>query len=124
MKKLLSLLFIILLCNASCNSNNDNELNNTCNVSNPTKNISWLREAIEELERSNSDLKLYFYVSQNTLEDETIFIFPNCCPQCSTLIPVFNCEGTLLGYVGDENFENSLLENDTIIWKPKQFSCF
>lgn len=120
MKKIF-LLVLIFIFGISC-ENND-ELTNTCIVSKPLEDLSWLQEKVMELEDSDSELKIYFYVSQAIYNEETVFIFPNCCPVCNTLVPVYNCEGELLGYIGDDNFDSSLLENDITIWKPQNFAC-
>lgn len=122
MKKILMLVFITCFLSESCN-NDDDFLLNTCNVSNPIENLSWLKDEILNLQQSDSDLKKYFFVTQNTLNGETVFIFPNCCPQCSTVVPVFNCEGENLGFVGSGNINNNILDNDVIIWKPNNFAC-
>lgn len=120
-KKIIILIFLTL-GNISCEKD-DNGLNNTCNVSNPIEELDWLKQKVEELEETDSDILQYFYITQTEFKTKTIFIFPNCCPFCNTIIQVFNCEGETIGYIGDGNFDSTILENDKIIWKPENFSC-
>ena len=110
---LFSLLFLILGCK------NDDDFNNTCNVLNPIEDLSWLKERAQELEPQSGE----FYISQAEYKGNTIFIFGNCCAACNTIVPVYNCEGTKLGNIGDSNFSTDILNNDVIIWKPTNFVC-
>jgi len=123
MKKTILTLTLLLLTMLSCKDDDDNLLSNTCQVSNPIEDLDWLKEKIEELAQTDSEFLKYFYVSQNTYMDKTVFIFPNCCPSCNTVVPVYDCEGNHIGFVGDENISTNILNNDTIIWKPENFSC-
>lgn len=118
-KSTLSILISIFILSFSCKNDDDN-LINTCSISNPIEELVWLKERIEQLSNSNTDG--YFYVSQNTLNGETVFIFPDCCPVCDTVTLVYDCEGNNIGSVGDENISISILDDDIIIWKPKNFA--
>ena len=119
--RLLIIYFFFILF--SCTNSDNDDITNTCSVSNPIEDLDWLKLKIEELKQTNSTIIEYFYVSQNLYNDKTVFIFPNCCPQCSTIIPVYNCEGNTLGFVGDGNIDTNILNNDIIIWKPENFAC-
>ncbi|WP_303319098.1 hypothetical protein Q4Q34_03445 [Flavivirga abyssicola] len=121
MKKPLLFAILILLTFFSCKS--DDDFNNTCNVSNPVENLEWLKEAIEELEQSSLAQTGEVYVSQTYYKFSTIFIFGNCCALCNSVLSVYNCEGKILGYIGDDTFKRSLLDKSVIIWKPENFIC-
>ncbi|TGV01352.1 hypothetical protein [Flavivirga rizhaonensis] len=121
MKKSLLFAILLLLTFFSCKS--DDDFNNTCNVSNPIENLEWLREAIEELKQSSLAQTGEVYVSQTYYKYSTIFIFGNCCAVCNSVISVHNCEGKILGYIGDDTFKRSLLDKSVIIWKPENFIC-
>ena len=112
----------LLLTMLSC-KDDDDKLSNSCQVSNPIEDLDWLKEKIEELAQTDSELQKYFYVSQNTYMGKTVFIFPNCCPTCNTAVPVYDCEGNSIGFVGDGTISINILNNDTIIWNPENFSC-
>lgn len=122
MKKTVLALALLLLTMLSCKDDDDN-LSNSCHISNPVEDLDWLKEKIEELAQTDSELLKYFYVSQNTYMGKTIFIFPNCCPHCNSVVPVYDCEGNNIGFVGDDNISTNILNNDTIIWRPENFSC-
>lgn len=121
-KSTLLILISIFILSFSCkNDDDDDDLSNSCSVSNPIEELGWLKERIEQLSDSNTDG--YFYVSQNTLNGETVFIFPDCCPVCDTVTLVYDCQGNNIGSVGDENISISILDDDIIIWKPNNFAC-
>ncbi|MFI0430519.1 hypothetical protein [Mariniflexile sp. HMF6888] len=122
MKKNILVLTLLLLTISSCKDDDDN-LSNSCQVSNPIEDLDWLKEKIEELAQTDSELLKYFYISQNTYMGKTVFIFPNCCPTCNTVVPVYDCEGNPIGFVGDDTISINILNNDTIIWNPENFSC-
>lgn len=124
MKKTVLALTLLLLTMLSCKDDDVDKLSNSCQVSNPVEDLEWLKEKIEELiAQTDSEFLKYFYVSQNTYMGKTVFIFPNCCPTCNTAIPVYDCEGNPIGFVGDDSISTNILNNDTIIWNPENFSC-
>lgn len=114
-------LIIPILFMVGCNSD-DVSLKNICAVENPTEELTWLREAIEELSSNTSELRQYFFVSQGEYQNQTVFIFDNCCPFCNTVVQVMNCEGEVLGNLSD-NIDPFSISNKQIIWKPSDFNC-
>jgi hypothetical protein len=94
-----------------------------CSVKDPAKELGWLADDIREME--NSGMSQFLYVYQADYKLKTVFIFGNCCPFCSTIIPVHNCSGQFLGYLGngsgDINPEH--LKKIEIIWKPENSAC-
>ena len=113
------LLFIMTSCNYSDNDDN----NNTCNVSNPIEDLTWLKDKITELEQTSSYESGEIYISQANYNGNTVFIMGNCCAVCNTIVPIYNCEGESIGYIGDDTFDSTILEKDVIIWKPENFVC-
>ncbi len=122
MKKSL-LVSVLLICTLlSCKDNDDN-LSNTCNVSNPIEDLSWLKNKILELEETSLYQSGEIFISQAKYRDKTIFILNNCCAVCNTIVPVFNCEGEAIGYMGDDSINSSEIKENIIIWKPENFIC-
>ena len=97
-----------------------------CSVDNPTEDLAWLREEIQNREQQpGEDLTQYLYIAQAEYEGETVFIYGNCCPNCNTIVPVFDCAGErigLLGY-GEEDIDFAIMEEAVAIWKPTDYSC-
>ena len=123
MKKLLLVSSFILLGLLSCTHDRDDNLKNVCNVANPTEDLPWLKDKIQELEQSSLYASGEIYISQTTYNGDNIFIIGNCCATCNTIVPIYNCEGDVLGSIGDGTFDTNLLETDVIIWKPENFVC-
>ncbi|MCL6295784.1 hypothetical protein [Jejuia spongiicola] len=110
--------FIVLSCN-----NNDDGISNTCNVANPVEDFAWLKEKVLDIEQSTQVDE--FYISQAIYEGETVFIVGNCCANCNSVLPVYNCEGERINILGcSEEFINfNILNRDTVIWNSKNFIC-
>ncbi|MBA4057979.1 MAG: hypothetical protein C0490_24900 [Marivirga sp.] len=98
----------------------DQDPGTVCSVLNPVEELDWL--AAEILVMAESGMAHYLYVSQAEYGFTTVFIFGNCCPNCSTIVPVYNCLGEHIGNVGD-GIDDNILNNDIIIWKPDNSSC-
>ncbi|CAH8285412.1 hypothetical protein EV196_1019 [Mariniflexile fucanivorans] len=116
---LLTLVFIIFSC---CKK--DNDVTNTCNVSNPVEDLTWLKEQIQELENTSSYESKETYILQTKHDGNSLFILGNCCAACNSVSTVYNCEGEMIGYIGDDTFNFNLIENSTIIWKAENSICF
>lgn len=113
----------LLFMMTSCNNTDNDDINNTCNVSNPIEDLTWLKDKITELEQTSSYESGEIYISQANYNGNTIFIMGNCCAACNTIVPIYNCEGESIGYIGDNTFDTNLLNKDVIIWKPENFIC-
>ncbi|WP_373520139.1 hypothetical protein [Aquiflexum sp.] len=123
MKKLSYLIMMVLFAGFSCLEKAEEPTFEACGVQNPVKELTWLAEITSSSEPSG--LGSYFYITQAEYTGETIFIMRNCCPHCNTVITAYNCEGTLLGVVGQESeIDASLILNERTIWKPDNSSCF
>jgi hypothetical protein len=117
-----SRIFIILtILSLSCREEDESKL--LCSVENPVEDLAWLANQIHEWENSSSDFSHYNYVTKATYGDETIFILGNCCPNCATVWPVFNCTGVEIGQIGSPGFDPEILDRDELVWKPEDSSC-
>lgn len=119
--KLATLFILSVLLSSSC-SDNDDTIPLACGVADPTEDIGWLKNEIEDLKSSDSGIQQYFYVWQGIYDSQTVFVFDNCCPFCNTVVPVYNCQGEQLGFLGNEILQEELKET-TIVYKPLNFDC-
>jgi hypothetical protein len=124
MKRLLLFASLIFLTAFSCDKEEYCEpLADTCSVANPVKGLPWLQAEVQLREQNNSDISQYLYIMQAKYNQETVFIYGNCCPMCDTNVPVLNCEGEVLFYLGQDSTRDKKISNQKIIWKGKDFSC-
>lgn len=118
---LLLLLVVSILLTFSCNE--ESQPNASCSVENPIEDLDWLAAAIHTM--SESGMSQFLYVTQARYGFTTVFIFGNCCPNCSSIIPVYNCSGDRIGYIGngDGDIDANLLNSDVLVWKADNSSC-
>jgi len=118
--RILSIFFIVLSCNSD-----DDQLIPFCSVDNPVEDLAWLKADIEEREQNINENSKYYYIVQLIYKEESIIIYANCDPLIDSILPIFNCEGENIGYVGDENFSFGFdfLNKGQIIWKTNNFAC-
>lgn len=110
----------ILLALVSACGSHDFSQANTCNVTNPIEDLSWLKAVIADL--NNSELgRKYWYITQATYKLETVFIVGNCCPNCLTVSPVYACNGELLFHASDEQFKD--IKGASLIWTSNEYTC-
>ncbi|MGB5435061.1 MAG: hypothetical protein WBM98_04145 [Maribacter sp.] len=102
----------------SCSDNDDS----VCGVINPTEDLSWLKNEIEDREATPSDFSKYFYIAQATYKFQTVFVFEDCCPYCNTAIFVFDCKGNRIGQINN-GIQRKDVKNTKVIYKPKDFKC-
>lgn len=121
-----SISLLLLLAIAACeNCDPGEEFYAACSFENPTEELVWLREEIQAREQSNSSYDQYFYISQAKYQGETVFIYDGCCPNCNTVVPVFNCLGERIGLISPraEDINYSELTEVIVIWQPENFAC-
>lgn len=118
--KYITLLFLFIALLTSCSK--EIPITTVCGVDNPIEELDWLTMEVNNIDES---LREYFYISKAQYNDQTVFIFGNCCPFCNTVVPVRNCSGELLGVLGsgDQDIDPKLVSQQDIIWKPVNFSC-
>ncbi len=91
------------------------ENKNTCNVSNPTEDLGWLKEVIEDSKDSE-----YAYVKQATYKRKTVFYWGSCDPLASWALIVKDCNGDEAE--GIENVDEDL-KNEFVLWQHPNSLC-
>ncbi len=99
----------------SCSTDDDKDIDNTCNVSDPTEELVWLKEEIDTIK----DDEFSFY-AMATLDGETVFYYGNCNPAVNYISTLRNCSGEVLGNTNDFSDE---LTDITIIYKHENTQC-
>lgn len=113
---LLSISFLLLAC-----SDNDDDFKAiaACGFENVTEELSWLKAEIERREESSSEDLIYCYITISEIDGESVFIYRDCNPLIDkACCPIYDCNGNLLPYD-----KISLVSNERIIWKSKDFAC-
>ncbi len=112
--------YILLLLLISCNEEIISD--NSCNVENPASDLNWISTQIQDLEQNLDTTSQYFYLTQAMFNNETVFVFGNCCPFCNTISVVQSCNGQVIGVLGTDIGLDEL--NDTkVIWKHPDSTC-
>jgi len=113
-------IFFLLLLLTSCKE--VKITSNSCNVMNPVSDLDWISTQILELEQNSDTTFQYFYLTQATYDNETVFVFGNCCPFCNTISFVQSCNGQRIGVLGTDIDINELNEAE-VIWKHPDSTC-
>lgn len=117
----LLMIILITLLLFSCYKNQQQVVNvNTCGVTNPVEDLSWLKDRIDAL-LTNAQTVRYQYVSQADYRGKTVFIFGNCDPLSLSVFPVINCSNVQLGTVGQIPVDS--LKNQRTLWKTQNSLC-
>lgn len=115
-------LFLVLIgALASCSDSDDNIVSG-CGVNNPAKDLQWLKTEIDRRNENPTEDMKYCYILHAEYDGEAVFVYQDCNPLINKIIPVFNCDGTIIN--GPNNpitFDE--LQNQKIIWKPNDFEC-
>jgi hypothetical protein len=121
-KPLAILTVIVLMILISCKKDTTAPtFKNTCNVTNPAKDIPWLKNRIDALLISDQATLKYQYVLQAEYRKKTVFIFGNCNPASFAVFPVYSCTNVLLGNMGQIPADSLL--NQTTLWKSQGSLC-
>lgn len=91
--------------------------NAVCGVVNPTENLQWLKDRINEL-KTNTEFSKYLYVQQSTYDGQTVFMFGSCCPFCNSTTLVRDCSGNTLDISSRE-----VTDPFTVIWTGENSEC-
>lgn len=105
----------------SC-SDQDDSINVICDVNDPTEELAWLKAEITIRRRDVSEEAKYHYISKAVMEGSTVFLYRNCDPKGNSIIPVYTCDGELLGEIG-KKFSLDDFSNLLLIFKPLDFVC-
>ncbi|MEM8847081.1 MAG: DUF4377 domain-containing protein [Bacteroidota bacterium] len=95
----------------------------TCSFEDPTADLEWLRIEIERREANRNEQTKYCYISQAEYQDSPVFLYFDCNPAINKVIPVFDCLGKSIGFLGDGEIDQNSLTNFKIIWQPDDFAC-
>lgn len=107
---------IVFTSMISCSDDDNKDFdNNKCNVSNPTEDLVWLKEAIDEVKED----EFSYYVMAN-YKGETVFYYGNCDPTINYASFIQNCNGENIGNTNDLQDE---LSDETIVWKHAESKC-
>ncbi|RNI33172.1 hypothetical protein EFA69_01775 [Rufibacter immobilis] len=111
MRYLYALCFFCFFALSGCE---EEVLYKACVVSEPTQNIEWLRRRVQELQKS----EYCQAVQTGNLNGRTVFVLRNCDPAVNSIDAVYDCDGNLLCYAGDDtcpNFSKEVREL-RVIW--------
>jgi len=121
MKRIILLIgFLSLL---ACNNDDlDVPVIAACNTTNPIEDLAWLKTQVNEIKNGESDTFKYFYIEIAEYQNQTIFVSNNCCSICGTVVPIYNCKGEQLGFLGGEITTDELTNKKTI-FRRDDFPC-
>ncbi|AZQ57448.1 hypothetical protein EJ994_00980 [Maribacter sp. MJ134] len=107
----------------SCSTDDSNlPIIAACDTANPIEDLTWLRAQTEVIKNDQSDIAQYFFIEIAEYQNQTVFLANNCCPICGTVVPIYNCEGEQIGFLGSDILMDEL--SDTrIIFSRDDFSC-
>jgi hypothetical protein len=115
-------LFLVLVTLVAFACSDDSDSTQCSFSDNPeSSNLVWLTNEIQEMSE-NAWMYQFQYVTRARYGPKLVFLFRNCCPNCLSVVPVYDCAGTLLGIVGDD-IQVSLLQNEEVFWKPENSVC-
>lgn len=118
--RILFFVTVILLAFA-CNEDADPQP--ACSVKDPVEDLEWLANEIQTM--TESSMSQYLYVTHAKIGSMTVFIFGNCCPNCLSITPVYNCAGEHIGNIGNgpDDIDPAILNHDALLWKPENSMC-
>ncbi|MCJ7467585.1 MAG: hypothetical protein MUO53_12935 [Maribacter sp.] len=94
----------------------------TCATNDPANDLEWLKEEIAAIASDTSDFAKYRLIEQATFKGATVFVISNCCPNCNTVVDVFDCRGKLLGQLYAEiPFEK--IRDSKLLFKRDDSPC-
>ncbi|WP_066839222.1 DUF6970 domain-containing protein [Rufibacter ruber] len=76
----------------------DETIKKSCAIVEPVENIKWLKEKVQERKTS----EYCQVVQRGTLNGHSVFVIGTCAPNVISIKAVYDCEGNLLCYNGDE----------------------
>ena len=94
-----------------------------CNTDNALTELDWLRQEIQKRSKDFSEDAKYCYITMASARGQTVFLYKDCNPLIDKVIPIFDCQGNELGFLGDEDFQFKVIEDERIIFSPPNFAC-
>ena len=99
----------------------DNVVEEICGVANPVTELQWIQTYIDDYKKESPNFTQYLYLTQSEYENQTVFIFGNCCPSCNSVFTVFDCNGQEIGAIGE--IDINILYSGEVIWKAENSVC-
>ncbi|WPR76300.1 hypothetical protein [Algoriphagus sp. NG3] len=115
MKKAFYPILFCLVLSFGCKDNEDPAT--ACGVSDPMNDLPWLVEMKESL--SQGGMGDSFYILQAKYKGKRVFYKGSCCPQCSTMLVFYDCDGN--GINDDISYDD--LDDQKVIWRPENSQC-
>ena len=94
-----------------------------CSFEDPVMDLEWLASEIRRREIQATDQTKYCYISQAEFNGEPVFLYFDCNPLINKVIPIFDCLGRSLGFLGTEDIDPNDISDYQIIWQPEDFVC-
>lgn len=108
----------------SCSDDDDDlPIISACGVDNPVRDLPFLRTEIAEREQNPTQDTQFCFITQGTLNGETVFVYQDCNPSINKIIPIFDCEGILLNGLDNSIISIGEVTDQVIIWQPNDFVC-
>jgi hypothetical protein len=122
MKTLPSIIFCFITF-ITCSPNEKVIDLSVCGVLNPIKNLSWLKDEIENGAYSKPSSIYDVYISTALYKGQTVLFTTICCPVCNVAPPqIKNCSGQSIGLLGVE-IQDSELAETKVIWRTQNGAC-
>ena len=119
MKKSFYSLLTLFITVIACQDSDDGP----CNVSEPISELQWIKEALEDIENDTTLLKTYASIKQGKYGKKKVFLIDNCCPNCLfTPFPVYDCDGIIVGHLGDDIEYKDIVDWQTL-YTPNNYEC-
>lgn len=110
---ILFIVFALLSCEKDQSSKN-------CDANDPTEELTWLKQSIEEIEHDDTEMAKYSYYMSATYQNDIVFYYGNCHPLINYVSYVLDCEGKEIGYTSDLYNE---LSNHQVLWQHQESEC-
>lgn len=89
----------------------EEQIQQTCTVANPAQNIAWLKSKTQELQTS----EFCQVVQRGSLKGRSVFVIQNCDPSINAIQTVYDCDGNIICYSGDDTCPNFDSEVDQLV---------
>lgn len=94
-----------------------------CGVDNPLENPEWLASEVQRRQNDTSPYAVFGYIEQAVYAGETLFILFDCNSAANSAMPILDCSGASIGFLGDENYTLANLTARTVIFRPSDSAC-
>ena len=123
MKKLLFVFSLVVLSYGCDEDELGLPIMAACGVDDPIEELEWLTAEVQIRKNDTSSFAVYGYIEQALNDGETIFIFNDCNPAANSVATLLDCSGTVVGFLGDENYPLANLTGRTVIFRRSDTAC-